>query len=161
VALIAYALATTPGAGDGAVLYTMPVLWTTFFYGRRGAVAILGCVAVGHAVALAALPASSVYPGRWVDVMVSVSATAVVVLALEGRNRLLLGHLAAEARTDPLTGLLNRRGLEERAEVELARAHRDGTPLALASFDLDHFKRITTSGAMRPAIGCSPGSGGC
>ena len=60
VAAISYAVATSPGAGDGAVLYTMPVLWTTFFYGRRGAVAILGCVAVGRALALAALPASSV-----------------------------------------------------------------------------------------------------
>jgi diguanylate cyclase (GGDEF)-like protein len=26
--------------------------------------------------------------------------------------------------------------------MEIARAHRDGTPLALASFDLDYFKRI-------------------
>jgi diguanylate cyclase (GGDEF)-like protein len=142
VALVAYALATTPGAGDGAVLYTMPVLWTTFFYGRRGAVAILGCVAIGHAVVLAILPAGSVYPGRWVDVMVAITATAVVVLALEGRNQALLGRLAAEARTDPLTGLLNRRGLGERAVVEIARSRRDGTMLALASFDLDYFKRI-------------------
>jgi hypothetical protein len=36
VAAISYALSQAPGAGDGAVLYTMPVLWTTFFYGRRG-----------------------------------------------------------------------------------------------------------------------------
>jgi diguanylate cyclase (GGDEF)-like protein len=105
-------------------------------------VAIVGCVAVAHAFVLAALPASSVYPGRWVDVMVAITATAVVVLALESRNRGLLGQLAAEARTDPLTGLLNRRGLEERAVVEVARSRRDGTMLALASFDLDYFKRI-------------------
>jgi diguanylate cyclase (GGDEF)-like protein len=142
VAAIAYAVATTPGAGDGAVLYTLPVLWTTFFYGRRGAAGILACVAIGHAVALVVLPSSSVYPGRWIDVMVSVFATAVVVLALEGRNQSLLGCLAAEARTDPLTGLLNRRGLEERGEVEIARSRRDNTPMAMASFDLDHFKRI-------------------
>ncbi len=142
VAAIAYAVATTPGASDGAVLYTMPVLWTTFFYGRRGAAGILACVAAAHAVALLLLPSSSVYPGRWIDVMVGVSATAAVVLALEGRNQSLLGRLSAEARTDPLTGLLNRRGLEERAIVELARSRRDGTMLALASFDLDYFKRI-------------------
>jgi diguanylate cyclase (GGDEF)-like protein len=142
VGLVAYALATTPGAGDGAVLYTMPVLWTTFFYGRRGAGAILVCVGLAEATALVILPASSVYPGRWIDVMVSVSATALVVLALEVRNQALLGRLAAEARTDPLTGLINRRGLEERADVEIARARRDRMPLALASFDLDYFKRV-------------------
>jgi diguanylate cyclase (GGDEF)-like protein len=142
VAAISYAVATTPGAGDGAVLYTMPVLWTTFFYGRRGAAGILAGVAIGHAVALLVLPSSSVYPGRWIDVMVSVSATAVVVLALERRNQMLVGRLASEARTDPLTGLSNRRELEERAELEMARSRRDNAPIALASFDLDHFKRI-------------------
>jgi diguanylate cyclase (GGDEF)-like protein len=142
VATISYALSQAPGAGDGAVLYTMPVLWTTFFYGRRGAVVILGCVAVGHALTLMLLPASSVYPGRWLDVMVSVTASAIVVLALEGRNQALHGRLASEARTDPLTGLLNRRGLEERAAVEIAHARRDGGPVALAGFDLDYFKRI-------------------
>jgi diguanylate cyclase (GGDEF)-like protein len=142
VVLIAYALATTPGAGDGAVLYTLPVLWTSFFYGRPGAVAILGCVAVGHAVAMMLLPPGSVYPGRWVDVMVSVTATAVVVLALEHRNQWLLGRLAAEARTDALTGLLNRRGLAERAQVEMAHCRREGRSIALASFDIDYFKRI-------------------
>lgn len=142
VATISYALSQAPGAGDGAVLYTMPVLWTTFFYGRKGAVGILGCVAVGHAATLMLLPASSVYPGRWLDAMVSVTASAIVVLALEGRNQALLGQLAAEARTDPLTGLVNRRGLEERAAVQIAHAHRANRPIALVSFDLDHFKRI-------------------
>ncbi|MGZ4192747.1 MAG: GGDEF domain-containing protein [Solirubrobacteraceae bacterium] len=142
VAAISYALSQAPGAGDGAVLYTMPVLWTTFFYGRKGAVGILACVAVGHAATLMLLPASSVFPGRWLDVMVSVTASAIVVLALEARNQALLDRLAAEARTDPLTGLLNRRGLEERATVEIAHARRDRTSVALASLDLDHFKRI-------------------
>ena len=83
VALIAYALATTPAGGDGAVLYALPVLWTTLFFGRTGAIAIIGCVAVGHAIALFSLPSAVVYPGRWVDVMVAVCAMAVVVLALE------------------------------------------------------------------------------
>ena len=37
VVLIAYALTATTGAGDGAVLYMWPVLWATFFFGRRPA----------------------------------------------------------------------------------------------------------------------------
>src|SRR5256885_538315 len=44
VLLIAGALATTPGAGDGAVLYMWPVLWSTFFFGRRGAIGIVACI---------------------------------------------------------------------------------------------------------------------
>jgi diguanylate cyclase (GGDEF)-like protein len=142
VVLIAYALSTSPGPGDGAVLYALPVFWTTFFFGRRGAAVILGCVAVGHAVTLLALPAVDSYPGRWLDVMVSVSGVAIVVLVLERRNELLMARLAGEARTDPLTGLLNRRGFDEHASRELAHLGRDGRSIALVTFDIDHFKHI-------------------
>jgi diguanylate cyclase (GGDEF)-like protein len=142
VVLIGYALATTPGPGDAAVLYALPVFWTTFFFGRRGAGAIIGCVAVGHAVSLLAMPASDAYPGRWIDVMVSVCGVALVVLVLERRNELLLERLASEARTDPLTGLLNRRGFDEHTAREFAHAHRDGTSIALVMLDIDHFKQV-------------------
>ena len=142
VVLIAYALSTSPGPGDGAVLYALPVFWSTFFFGRRGAAVILVCVAVGHALTLLALPAADSYPGRWLDVMVSVTGVALVVLVLERRNELLMARLAGEARTDPLTGLLNRRGFDEHASRELAHLGRDGHSIALVIFDLDHFKHI-------------------
>lgn len=58
VGLIGYALATSPGPGDGAVLYMLPVLWTTFFFGRRGAALIVVCVAVAHALTLILLPSA-------------------------------------------------------------------------------------------------------
>ena len=46
-----------------------------------------------------------------------------------------------QAETDPLTGLLNRRAMEERVR-HLREA---GTPFALAMADLDHFKRLNDS----------------
>ncbi|HXF52356.1 MAG TPA: sensor domain-containing diguanylate cyclase [Dehalococcoidia bacterium] len=46
------------------------------------------------------------------------------------------------ARTDALTGLPNRRYLEEALGAEVARAHRHGGPLAVAIFDVDHFKTV-------------------
>ena len=49
--------------------------------------------------------------------------------------------LQAESRTDPLTGLANRRNLYERIEVEMAHALRSETPLSIAMIDLDHFKQ--------------------
>ena len=43
---------------------------------------------------------------------------------------------------DPLTGLFNRRYLDESLDRELARAKRDNVPLSLLMIDLDHFKRL-------------------
>ncbi|MFA5825172.1 MAG: diguanylate cyclase [Gallionellaceae bacterium] len=43
---------------------------------------------------------------------------------------------------DPLTGLLNRRGMLERFESEIARQARQGGSMGLLLLDLDHFKRI-------------------
>ena len=43
---------------------------------------------------------------------------------------------------DPLTGLYNRRGFDERLLEEFARARRYGAPLSLIMIDIDHFKRV-------------------
>ena len=51
-----------------------------------------------------------------------------------------LNRLHTESRTDPLTGLANRRTLYERIEIEMAHALRSETPLSVAMIDLDHFK---------------------
>ncbi len=44
--------------------------------------------------------------------------------------------------TDHLTGLLNRRNFEQKLELEMARARRNGEPLSLILLDIDHFKKI-------------------
>jgi diguanylate cyclase (GGDEF)-like protein len=49
--------------------------------------------------------------------------------------------LHEESRTDPLTGLANRRSLFERIEMEMAHALRADSPLSVAMIDLDHFKQ--------------------
>ena len=53
-----------------------------------------------------------------------------------------LDRASAQARHDPLTGSLNRKGLDEAMERELARARRMGAPLCLALLDIDNFKTI-------------------
>ena len=47
-----------------------------------------------------------------------------------------------DARTDALTGLANRRAMEERGPLELKLAKRSGAPLSVILCDLDHFKSI-------------------
>ena len=48
----------------------------------------------------------------------------------------------AAARSDPLTGIANRRTFFEQAERLLQRCRKDNRPLALIVFDLDRFKSI-------------------
>jgi diguanylate cyclase (GGDEF)-like protein len=43
---------------------------------------------------------------------------------------------------DPLTGLFNRRFMQESLDRELQRARRKGRPLAVIFIDIDHFKRF-------------------
>jgi diguanylate cyclase (GGDEF)-like protein len=50
------------------------------------------------------------------------------------------------AVTEPLTGLLNRRGLDERFREELRRAERAGTELSVVIFDTDDLKAINDLG---------------
>jgi diguanylate cyclase (GGDEF)-like protein len=139
-ALIAYAVATTPtGQGEGVLLYIWPVLWVSYFFGRRGTAAIVAWVGI---VQGAALIHSGGLFDSWFDVVVSVAIVAVVVRALSERNDRLVARLAAEARIDKLTGVLNRRGFEERAAIEVERARREGSSVGVATFDIDYFKRV-------------------
>jgi diguanylate cyclase (GGDEF)-like protein len=141
-AVIAYAIATTHGYADSAVLYMWPVLWMAHFYGRRGTVFIVLWTGLVHGLAVWSMPGAQGNPDRWIDVMVSVTVVAGVVRGLSARSDRLVERLIAEARVDPLTGLLNRRGFQERMDVELSRALREQTLLAAIAIDIDHFKRV-------------------
>ncbi len=54
-------------------------------------------------------------------------------------------QLANLVLTDPLSGCLNRRGLEQQLKRELARAARTGKDVALLALDVDYFKDINDS----------------
>jgi diguanylate cyclase (GGDEF)-like protein len=72
------------------------------------------------------------------------SAFAHVVNASLEQSELMqtLSHLANH---DQLTNLLNRRGIEELLERELARSRRHQEPFSIALFDVDRFKLINDS----------------
>ena len=53
--------------------------------------------------------------------------------------------LRALARTDSLTGLLNRRALQDEAAALIAQARRHGDPVTVLLIDLDRFKQINDS----------------
>jgi len=141
-AMIAVALATTRGYTDAAVFYMWPALWMAHFYGRSGTIFIVAWIGLVHAVALIAMPGPAGNLDRWIDVTGSVLVVATVVRALSARSEELVDRLRAEARLDPLTGLLNRRGFQERLDVELARAIREQSWIGAVAIDIDHFKRV-------------------
>lgn len=51
-------------------------------------------------------------------------------------------ELAEQANTDPLTGALNRRAMEEAAQRETARSIRYNIPLCMIVIDIDNFKQL-------------------
>lgn len=57
----------------------------------------------------------------------------------------MMAELRVQADGDPLSGLLNRRGFETKAEVALSLCRAEGRPAALLIADLDRFKRINDS----------------
>jgi diguanylate cyclase (GGDEF)-like protein len=57
-------------------------------------------------------------------------------------NQKLREKLRDQSIRDPLTGLFNRRYLEEALELDLARAVRNGLPVSLIMGDVDHFKQF-------------------
>jgi diguanylate cyclase (GGDEF)-like protein/PAS domain S-box-containing protein len=62
-------------------------------------------------------------------------------MAMALANLRLRETLRSQAIRDPLTGLFNRRYLEETMERELNRVKRQGTSLGVIMMDLDHFKQ--------------------
>ena len=53
-----------------------------------------------------------------------------------------LDRASAQARHDPLTGALNRQGLDEALERELSNVRCQDTPLCMALLDIDNFKAL-------------------
>ena len=53
-----------------------------------------------------------------------------------------LDRVSAQARHDPLTGALNRKGLDEALNREISHVRRREAPLCMALLDIDNFKRI-------------------
>lgn len=88
------------------------------------------------------------YPFGWpVASAAAVALLAIVTLMRAAAGEMttmisLLHRSALESRVDALTGLTNRRGLDEQLELETARAIRFGHPLSLLLIDIDDFKSI-------------------
>jgi diguanylate cyclase (GGDEF)-like protein/PAS domain S-box-containing protein len=86
-------------------------------------------------------PPAAVQPPELAGVKDQLALTVAEDLALALANLRLRETLRNQAIRDPLTGLFNRRYLEETMERELNRAKRQKIPLGVIMMDLDHFKQ--------------------
>jgi diguanylate cyclase (GGDEF)-like protein len=83
--------------------------------------------------------------GGAVFVLLAVAASTLLGRVIEVSNRRAYAlelELHRDARTDSLTGVENRRAMQERGRVELKRTNRSGDPVSVILCDLDHFKNI-------------------
>lgn len=126
---------------NNEMLYLLPALYGFYFLTRRQAAVQAGIMAASYAavIALRGWPSPVI---RWTITVSSLVAAGLVVNRLRSHLEQTIAQLSDAARTDPLTGLLNRRGFSEVMQGELERARRGDTPVSLVACDLDHFKRF-------------------
>lgn len=70
------------------------------------------------------------------------AGTLAFAAAIALKNAQLVEQLQSAASTDPLTGLSNRRAMEERLAAELSRTHRHQIRTSVVAVDLDRFKTV-------------------
>ena len=100
----------------------------------------LPMMAQGEAIGILHLQRNSSGNGNLIQTTAPLAATVAEGVALALANLKLRETLRRQAIRDDLTGLFNRRYMEETLERELHRVTRLGIPLGLAMMDLDHFK---------------------
>jgi diguanylate cyclase (GGDEF)-like protein len=93
------------------------------------------------AVVAAALPRTAGAPSPLLGLIVTGSGVA-VLHGMRMRLEVERESLRRSALRDPLTGLCNRRGLDDRMGYEVARHSRERRRFAVIAIDLDGFKRV-------------------
>jgi len=124
------------------VYYVWPVVFAAYYFPVRALIAELAFVAGCYALVLRIIDAGPIAVTRWLIVVTMLIGVGGLISRLQQRVEELVTRLSETARRDALTGLLNRRGFEERLDVELARATRVERPVALILSDVDHFKTV-------------------
>ncbi|MCW2966673.1 MAG: diguanylate cyclase and metal dependent phosphohydrolase [Solirubrobacteraceae bacterium] len=133
-------------ASPYALIYIWVGFDAFFFLKRRAAFCHLLFVGAGYAFALSVGTSTGEANGaRWMLTIGTVGVVATLADLLRERSDRLISRLGDAARTDSLTGLLNRRGFEERMASELERARRAQSSVSLVVGDLDHFKMVNDS----------------
>jgi diguanylate cyclase (GGDEF)-like protein len=125
------------------LFFFWPAFFVGYFFTVRGAaltwLGIAGC----YAAVLSQLPVPfQDVTARYIITVSSLAGTIAAMRMLRRHVDRLVTKLNALARTDVLTGLLNRRAFDEQLANELDRARRTKERFGLVLADIDNFKSI-------------------
>jgi diguanylate cyclase (GGDEF)-like protein len=131
------------GTADNEMLYVWVCLYSFYFLSFPAALGELAVVGAAYAWLLSGegVPFDEATT-RWVVTVGSLLVAGLMIATLRGSLDRLFSELTNRARLDGLTGLLNRRAIEERAEAEFARSRRYGAPVAMLVADVDGLKTV-------------------
>jgi diguanylate cyclase (GGDEF)-like protein len=122
--------------------YLWPMVFSAYFCSRREVCFDVVLMWVTLGVALFVWSHDPMKLGLFIATGISVTVTTLIVKLLADHVSTVIGQLVLAADTDYLTGLRNRRAFDIEFHRQCDRALRSRVPLALATFDLDHFKQI-------------------
>src|ERR1700675_4625797 len=129
------------GTGSPVALFLfIPVVFSAMSYPLRSVLTVGGLSIAGFlAVAVEIGGAGWGYQALFTVMLMCTGAMSAWQARNHDRQR---AALIEVSRADPLTGCLNRRGFEDRADAVLAAAARDVGEGAVLVLDLDHFKEV-------------------
>jgi diguanylate cyclase (GGDEF)-like protein len=126
-----------------ALFYVWVACFSFYFLSRAAALVQVGVAGGTYVLALGALAEPPAHALElWLVTLGTLLVAGILITALRRRVDETVKGLSSAARTDVLTGLLNRRGFEAAFNLELERARRGGHTLSVLVGDLDNFKYV-------------------
>ena len=132
----------TGGAADNEILYLWVIFYVFYFLTLPNALLQTVLVGAGYAWVLSTQDVGLPGVTQWLVTMSSLFVAGLIIARLRGDLYRHVGDLSERASRDELTGLLNRGSLEERFDVERARAAREGGTVSVLAVDVDEFKAL-------------------
>lgn len=141
MAIVACGGAVTVGAvvGEPGLFWLYPCLVTSFFLTESRYAIFINLAAVIALMVHGAAFSSPIQMWSFAATAVVVSCCAYVFAHRNENQRERLEHLAT---IDPLTGVKNRRSMDQELAMAVAGASRNGISYALVLLDIDYFKKI-------------------
>ncbi len=129
-------------SGLPGALWLYSVLLANYLLVGRSTAGVISAIAI-VAVALSDTALPGIPEKLMFVTSAAVSSLFAYVFALRSEQQ--RAQLASIAVRDSLTGAYNRLGMSDELEIATSRSIRDGSPLGLLVFDLDHFKQVNDS----------------